>query len=832
MRKLFLVISALVGLVVIGIAALVFYAAINLDSIIAANRDRILNIASDAVGRPVEAQAIKAHIGWGVMMDVSGVKIDDDPAFSQLPFLQAGDIYLRVEFLPLLFKSVKVTSLVVDSPQVRIIRNGAGVLNVDSIGKKAKKPKELKRPSEIATPEREKEVGQNEHGLGGLAALSVRSLEVNNAQLFYQDQQSAAPPVTINDVNLAIEDFSVYSPFHLALTLAALGNDKNFDLSGQAGPLVRNDAVDPNLVPVDLTMTAGPFSMAQLKSIPQLARALPPQLSLTGPLQLNAKLKGTLDSAQFEASGDLTSNAVAYSGILDKPAGVPLKFDANGSRDNGAISVRLANLVLANAELKASDIKLEGSNIAARIDSNDFDLAGLAKILIPAQRYNPTGTAAIHANVRVIAKHPIADGTVTLSKVNATLPDANVPAVGNLTGPVRIDGNSANVGPLTFDVGSGHAKLEANAQSLQPLKATYQFSADAIKIGEIVPKRKDLGEQVNQIASSGDLSRDGKAIAATTRLTSASGTVANVPYNNLALAAAFSGDRLTIDSLKLNAFDGAVGASGVATTGSTPTFNLNLNADKVDVQKALAAQKSKAAATIRGDLTAKMQIAGSGSNFDDIKPTLHGNGSGSLDNGKLVGVNVVSQALGKVNNLPGIGSLVPAAVVNRHPELFKSNDTDIQEAMLTFQVQGPRIITHDLKVTSLDYSLLGDGWFDMDRNIDLGARILLSPSFSNELISARKNVVYLANENKQVEIPLRVVGQLPKPSILPDLTVLAERATSNALSDKLGGLFGKKKGGGSLGGLFGGGGNNGNGGGSGSSSKSNNPLDQLKGLFH
>ncbi len=152
--------------------------------------------------------------------------------------------------------------------------------------------------------------------------------------------------------------------------------------------------------------------------------------------------------------------------------------------------------------------------------------------------------------------------------------------------------------------------------------------------------------------------------------------------------------------------------------------------------------------------------------------------------------------------------------------------------MLTFQVQGPRIITHDLKVTSLDYSLLGDGWFDMDRNIDLGARILLSPSFSNELISARKNVVYLANENKQVEIPLRVVGQLPKPSILPDLTVLAERATSNALSDKLGGLFGKKKGGGSLGGLFGGGGNNGNGGGSGSSSKSNNPLDQLKGLFH
>src|ERR1700757_5350702 len=138
MRKLILVIGAIVGIVVIVVAALIFYAALNLNSIIAANRDRILKIASDAVGRPVEAQEIKAHVGWGVMMDVSGVKIADDPAFSQLPFLQAGDIYLRVEFLPLLMKSVKVTSLMVDSPEVRVIRDCAGVLNVDSIGQKHK----------------------------------------------------------------------------------------------------------------------------------------------------------------------------------------------------------------------------------------------------------------------------------------------------------------------------------------------------------------------------------------------------------------------------------------------------------------------------------------------------------------------------------------------------------------------------------------------------------------------------------------------------------------------------------------------------------------------
>jgi uncharacterized protein involved in outer membrane biogenesis len=826
MRKLILIIGAVVGLIVIAAAALVFYAALNLDSIIAANRDRILKIASDSVGRPVEADSIKAHVGWGVMMDVSGVKIADDPAFSQLPFLQAGDIYLRVEFLPLLTKSVRVTSLVLDSPQVRVIRNSAGVLNVDTIGNKKKHDEEHERKRTGESSKHERKSG-SEPNLSGLAALTVRSLEVKNAQLFYQDQQNGGPPVTVNNLNLSVDDFSVYYPFDIAMTLAALGDQKNVDVSGQVGPLIQQGMLVVGAIPLKLTASVGPLTLAQLKSIPQVAHAIPPDLSLSGPLTFNAKADGTVDQVRFDMDSDLSANPVAYTGILDKPAGVPFKVAASGSRINDKVNLTLANVDLASLELKVSAIQLEGKNVSARLDSNSFDLGGLAKVMPPAQKYNPTGNAAIHADVRMIDKKPSAQGTITLANLNLVVPGAQVPPVGNINGAIRMDGHTANVGPLTFNVGSGHARLEAVAQSIQPLRATYQFSADTLKIGELVPSRKDMGEQMTQLASNGTLSRDGSAIAATTKLTSAAGMVANVPYNNLALTAAYRGDQLTVDSLKLNTFDGSVAASGVATTGPTPTFDVKLNANQVDVQKALQAQKSKAAATIRGHLTANLTVAGSGKEFDQIKPTLRGTGSGNLDDGKLVGVNVVSQALKKVNDLPGIGSLVPNSVVNNHPELFKSNDTDIQEAKLTFQIQGPRLITHDLKVTSLDYSLLGDGWFDMDRNIDMGARILLSPSFSNELISARKNVVYLANNNRQIEIPLRVAGQLPKPAVLPDVTVLAERAASHALSNKLGGLLGKK--GGALGGLFGGGGD---GNGSGSSPKSNNPLDQLKGLFH
>ena len=179
---------------------------------------------------------------------------------------------------------------------------------------------------------------------------------------------------------------------------------------------------------------------------------------------------------------------------------------------------------------------------------------------------------------------------------------------------------------------------------------------------------------------------------------------------------------------------------------------------------------------------------------------------------------------------------MPASVVANHPALFKSNDTDIQAAKLTFVLQGPRITTHDLTVSAADYSILGDGWFDMDKNVDLGARIIMSPSFSSELVAAKQNIAYIENQNNQVEIPLRITGQLPKPAVVPDIGVLTQRAATHEAQKRIGGLIGKKAG--PLGGLLGGGNPPPAGGGTPSGGGSNpqptppNPLNQLKGLFH
>ena len=279
-------------------------------------------------------------------------------------------------------------------------------------------------------------------------------------------------------------------------------------------------------------------------------------------------------------------------------------------------------------------------------------------------------------------------------------------------------------------------------------------------------------------------------------LTSAAGTFSNVEYQDLALAASYADDRIDIRSVKFNAFDGAIAGSAAATMTKARPFEATLSLDNIDLEKALASQKAKAAGTVRGSLTGQIQISGSGIRLGQIKPTLRGGGKAVIQNGKLVGVNVAAQAMKKSKKIPGVGDLVSPDVIARHPELFASPDTDIRQASLSFTIEGPKIISHDIAIQSPDYEIRGDGSFDADKNIDLKARLVIVKELSGELEANQKAVAILANKNGEIEIPVQIVGMLPKPDVLPDLQAIVETAAQGAFKGKagklLGGVLGRK----------------------------------------
>ena len=68
-------------------------------------------------------------------------------------------------------------------------------------------------------------------------------------------------------------------------------------------------------------------------------------------------------------------------------------------------------------------------------------------------------------------------------------------------------------------------------------------------------------------------------------------------------------------------------------------------------------------------------------------------------------------------------------------------------------------------------------------------------------MSQKKNVVYLANDQKEIDIPVQISGQLPKLSVQPDIQFLAQRAAGHLMQKQAGKFLnkflGKNSGGGS-----------------------------------
>ncbi len=815
MRKAILTAVIVVGVIILVVIGVMVYAAFNLNSIIASNRARILTKASDSLGRKVDVHNISASLGWGVSVDLSGVSVADDPRFSDKPFVTASDIYAKVAVLPLLHRQVEVERLSLKQPVVRIIRNQSGEMNVSTIGHKAA-PGQAPAPSAEAPSRRRPPAGQplgtapltaappqeEKPGAGAaLAGVSISSLVIDNGTIAYV--QPGAQPVQISSLNLDVENLSATSPVTLTLSMAALGTRKNLTLDGTVGPLMKNGVIDTTAIPLALTAGVGPFTLGELRAMPQLANAIPASVRVTNPVSATAKLTGTTQTLGFNLATDLTSNQVVYAGVLDKAAGVPLKLSAAGTRTAGIqskLDIQKAALTLGDLNLQAGQIQLAADTMSARLNSNRFDLASLGKMVTPLSKYNASGKAELHALVKVANKKPEVDGVVTLASVTL-VPPGKPALLRGLTGDIKMAGKTAVVGPLTFDLGSGHGRLEAYAQSLEPISATYSFNADVIKPAELTQSSKPeaAADHLDQLAVKGTLRGSTSSPEVTAQVTSPGGSLQNVAYHTLAVDAAYGGQRVTISSLKLGAFNGTIDGNAAAALAGDRAFNAALNLSQVDLTQALQSQKSTAANIVRGALTGQVRVAGRGATFDQIKPTLNGNGRFSVANGKLKGVNVVADAMRKVNNVPGIGMLVSPALIAHHPELFKNPDTDLTALSMSFVMQGPRITSHDILASTTDYMVKGDGWFDLDKNIDMNADLLLSQQLSREMIAERKNIAYLTNEQNQVKIPVHISGQLPKPSVTPNLQDIAQRAATHAAKKQgekaLQKFLGKKTGG-------------------------------------
>jgi AsmA protein len=337
-------------------------------------RPTIEEKASAALGRKVEVGNLSLSLISG-SIGADNLSIADDPKFGQTPFLTAKSVKVGVEIMPLIFsKTLNVTDIVVDSPQVLLIRGAGGQWNYSSLGGSAAKSQAAK-PAAAKPSEPPSSASPGE--------FSVGKLELKNGRITIGSTGSQKRSVYDN-VGVTASNVSLTSKFPVTVT-ADLPGGGNFKLDGTVGPV---DEADTVLTPVDAKLTVNSLNLAS-------TGVLDPSAGLGGLLDLNATFASAKGEAQVKGSSKLSKAMLVAGGA---PATVPVDVDFNTKynlvKNAGVLEPSTLKIGAAEAHLSGTyEIPTEGAILHIKVEGKDMPAKDLQAFLPALGIHMPTGAS-------------------------------------------------------------------------------------------------------------------------------------------------------------------------------------------------------------------------------------------------------------------------------------------------------------------------------------------------------------------------------------------------------------------------------------------------------
>ena len=173
-------------------------------------RKSVLPRVEKVLHRRIEMADAKIGLFSGIAL--KGVKISERDGTSQ--FVSFAEARLHYQFWPLLSRRVVVDEIVLDTPEIHVVRNPDGTFNFSDLLKK----------QQPETPVAEEEKTP--------VAFAVSKVEVKNGQVLYDDRKgiSGAPfTYKLQNIGVEIKNLIPEQPFPLKCEATAPGVELGFD---------------------------------------------------------------------------------------------------------------------------------------------------------------------------------------------------------------------------------------------------------------------------------------------------------------------------------------------------------------------------------------------------------------------------------------------------------------------------------------------------------------------------------------------------------------------------------------------------------------------------
>ncbi len=257
-------------------------------------RPQIESSLSSALGRPVKVGNLSLSIISG-SVEADQLSIADDSKFSSAPFIQAKELQVGVELLPLIFsKQLNVTQLRIEHPQITLLRDRDGVWNFSSLGNQSGQPAKAAEKTSSAP-----------------ANVNVAKLDLTGGTVTLGSTTGKRKPIVYDKVTVSMRNFSFNNAFPVTASVGLPGGG-SLKIDGTAGPI---NSTDTSLTPVKANVTLKKLDLAQ-------SAVVDPELGIAG----LADFEGTLTSDGHMAKANGTLKATSLKLVpKGSPAGVPVQ---------------------------------------------------------------------------------------------------------------------------------------------------------------------------------------------------------------------------------------------------------------------------------------------------------------------------------------------------------------------------------------------------------------------------------------------------------------------------------------------------------------------------
>ncbi|HKJ95406.1 MAG TPA: AsmA family protein [Gammaproteobacteria bacterium] len=352
-------------------------------------RGEIEHVVQQQTGRKL---TIDGNIGLSFFpvfgLELGHTKVSDAKGFGDQPFVEVDDAKLSVSVMPLLSGDLELNTIILQRPQIHLVRNAQGKANWTQFGP----PSGAGKPA--ATPQK-KTPETPTGGAGGVPAVvqnaRLAGVEIRKARVVFEDRQ-AGSKITVDPVNLTLKDVRLGGDVPISLDwMMTLDHGPAVAGSLSATANVAPDLGTARLKDVELNATASGDSIPAGKQTLNLTAAVDADLRNAVYRVSDLAIQAAGAKVTGNAEAKVPSSGPVVTGQLSVPETNPrdifdkLGMDAPNTRDadvlkrlEASLQYRFAGgqLKIDPLQLKLDDSALSGNALVRSFagPAADFDL--------------------------------------------------------------------------------------------------------------------------------------------------------------------------------------------------------------------------------------------------------------------------------------------------------------------------------------------------------------------------------------------------------------------------------------------------------------------------